>query len=96
MTNNIGYRLWRFLGAAESGVVERVETLSQQELQKTFLRQPMYPKDDSGNFPKRIFFKNPLGELVSEIAPLITRAVDSSLMNCQQVYLEYKPEDRYP
>ncbi|VVB78303.1 Uncharacterised protein [uncultured archaeon] len=61
MTFNLSYRLKRFF-QGESGIVEKVEPL--EGLRKIFW------KDDFGNTPMRVTFRNPLGEQKIRYTPL--------------------------
>ena len=63
MALNLIYKIKRFF-QGESGVVEIVEP------QDPF-NNINYLKDDHGNLPQRITFRNPLCELIAITAPLI-------------------------
>jgi len=98
MTKNLLHRLRSFLSPrAMQGVVERVEPLTAQELQrKAFLSfsEPYYTKDDFGNYPQQVFYINYFGDLVSEEAPKVP--VSGDMMDFRRKYQEYKPGDKFP
>lgn len=96
MVSNLAYKVRRFFGI-ERGIVEKVESLSDEELKKTFLGQPIYPKDDLGNLPQRVFFRTPLNEVLSDIPSITTSVISGSksMCNCEQIYPRYKPGDNY-
>ena len=59
---NIAYMVKRFM-RGESGVVIMVETLPADD-------QNLYRRDSTGALPKRVTFRNPLGEIVTSLTPL--------------------------
>ena len=76
------------------GIVERVEPLTEQDLQRKLLGQPYYIKDDFGNYPQQVFYINYFGDLVSEEAPKVP--VSGDMMDFRRKYQEYKPGDKFP
>ena len=88
---NLAYRTKRFF-QGESGVVERVE--SQDPFDKN-----NYWKDDDMNLPNRIFVRNLLGELISDLTSLRLKRVDNLGIKPNydvRVYKTYKPGDKFP
>ena len=60
---NLGYRIERFF-RGETGIVERVD----ESPSKNHLGEVVnYLKDEYGNYPYNVTFRNSLGELISTI-----------------------------
>lgn len=94
------YRTKRFF-TGDSGIVERVDPVEVQELERKArgLGYRNFIKDYFGNIPKRVFFRNPLGELVSDLTPKTLRRIDNlgiKLDEYAPVYETYKPGDKFP
>ena len=97
---NLAYRIKRFF-QGECGIVERVESCEAQDLRNKEKGLPyyIYDKDYFGDFPQRAFFKNPLGELCSGLAPLKDFEVNNLGLKPNYTarrYKKYKPGDKFP
>ena len=92
MTLNLTYRIKR-LFQGESGVVERVEP--QDPLDKN-----KYWKDDDRNSPRRIFVRNPLGELLVGMNNQMTSETRDIFKERgfidYHVYKQYTTGDKFP
>lgn len=92
----ISYRAKALLHG-HSGTVVKVENLGPYD-PKT-LEYRIYGKDDYGNFPPQITFRNPLGKLVTRIPrPVLEKTYDpcTDIVDHSWVYPEYKIGDNFP
>ena len=92
---NLGYRLKRFLTGRESGIVEKIEPCLNVRTKIGFFcfktARFNYLTDDIGDRPRLVTFRNPLGELVQELTPLV------GVFNTEIAdYQRYKPGDEFP
>lgn len=91
LLKNLTYKIKRFF-RGEFGIVERVEP--QDPLDKN-----NYLKDNDGNLPKRIFVRNPIGELVEMNNQMILepRYTFKGREYCYfKVYKDHEIGDKFP
>ena len=98
---NLSYRIKRFFHGEESWIVERVEHAEVQELQKKArdLDYFKFIKDDYERFPERVTFRNPLGELHTNLTPITLERIKNLGKKPDyniRVYKSYKPGDKFP
>lgn len=92
-TQNLLYKIKRFL-LWESGIIEKVEEYSIDNKEEVSIN--FYPlKDDFGNHPQKVTFRNPLGELKIDYAVEEKVKVGSPL-NYAFRYRRYKVGDKFP
>ena len=95
MAKSLLSRLQDFLSKKTiQGTVERVEPLTDQELQETISGKPRYAQDSFGNYPKKVFYRNRFGDLISEETPIVP--VSEDRRDFRRKYQEYKPGDKFP
>lgn len=82
-TQNLLYKIKRFF-LGESGRVEKIEDISADEKYN-------YVTDNYGRYPKKITFKNPLGELVIATSQLDKLRLPKELSkpNYVRMYKDY-------
>lgn len=95
---NITYKIKRFF-TGEEGIVEKVESCTEY-FERTYGRKfmPYFYRDDFGNFPQAVTFRNPLGELITRLAPLGKRTIEKATgekIKCLE-YRTYSPNHQFP
>lgn len=92
---NLKYRLKR-LFQGESGVVERVNEAPNTDGFGQFVK---YWKDDTGNFPKSVTFRNPLSELVTVLSSMVlmpTETFKDKPYELTREYKQYQLRNQFP
>lgn len=86
------YRIKRFFHG-ESGIVEKVEPISEEEI----IDKDKYRKYYYSDTQTLVTFKNPLGELITRSSPLIPEILsDNTGLYNTSVYKSYKLGDKFP
>ena len=88
---NLWYKVNRLRRGEESGIVERVDAVSQVNTREN---EFYYVKDDFGYYPTLVICVNPLGEVFQRHAPLVIVPTDKSTPI--KLYKIYHIGDRYP
>ena len=83
------YYVKRVLTGRESGIVEKVEELSPEE--KINIRP-----DEDGNYPKKVYFRDPLGDLRQSNSGVFPRFFQEFKKGIIRKYVEYISGEEFP
>ena len=91
---NLRYRTKRFF-QGESGIVERLDEAPSID---SFGQGINYYKDNKGNLPKGITFRNPLGKLVTRLSSMVLVPTEMFLdmPSARRRYKPYEIGDQFP